>query len=420
MAKLIYIDKNLADSKTWMGSNWQQAANDYYRSLAFTNDGHIITHGKVFVGIDTTYQLTLNGSTNGSGTSLGTLYAPTTAGSNHQILQSSGSGAPSWASLVTALASSEDYTIPTSYAVKQAIANALSGLSSALKYVGTSTTDPKGDSGATVAGHTTWAIGDVVAYNSKEYVLEGSTNVKTNWRELGDESSFLLKTAKPLSSTTLSIGTGTIGDGITVNLSTITVTNTKGNNNLVNGLTVDSYGRVTAVSYATGALTDTTHNFYLGASGAKANATSATSNPYLTTKLTSAASDAAGTNIVQFKGTDYLTVSGNNGIITFTNTGLRAATASVASNVTGVYTIGTITKGDGSTLTLYGHDVNTWRNVTAYLKSNNTSTQILSTSVGTADLAFGSEFLWDGDTSDGILHIGWAEVASDGTVTYSV
>ena len=424
MAKLIYIDKNLADSKTWLGSNWEQSANDYFRSLAFTNDGHIITHGKVFVGINTTYQLTLNGTTNGSGTSLGSFYAPTSAGSNHQILQSSGSGAPSWASLVTTLASSEDYTIATSYAVRQAIANATAGLTGAMHYKGVSSTVPT-ESGATVSGISEYIAGDVVSNGNKEYVYTGSSagNSSSNWRELGDEGSYLLKSAKPLNSTTLSISDTTIGsaNGITINLSSITVTNSPATgNNIVNGLTVDSYGRVTAVSYATAALTDTTHNFYLGASGAKANATSATSNPYLTTKLTSAASGTDGTNIVQFKGTDYLTVSGNNGVITFTNTGLRTASASVASNVTGVYTIGTITKGDGSTLTLYGHDVNTWRNVTAYLKSNNTSTEILSKSVGTADLAFGSDFLWDGDTSDGTLHIGWAEVDSSGNVTYQV
>ena len=420
MAKLIYIDKNLADSKTWLGSNWEQSANDYFRSLAFTNDGHIITHGKVFVGINTTYQLTLNGTTNGSGTSLGSFYAPTSAGSNHQILQSSGSGAPSWTSLVTTLASSEDYTIATSYAIRQAIANATAGLTGAMHYKGVSSTVPT-DSGATISGISEYIAGDVVSNGNKEYVYTGSSagNTAANWRELGDEGSYLLKSAKPLNSTTLSISDTTIGsnNGITINLSSITVTNSPATgNNKVTGLTVDSYGRVTAVSYGN----DITHNFYVGGSGAKANATSATSNPYLTTKLTSAASGTDGTNIVQFKGTDYLTVSGNNGVITFTNTGLRAATASVASNATGVYTIGTITKGDGSTLTLYGHDVNTWRNVTAYLKSNNTSTEILSKSVGTADLAFGSEFLWDGDTSDGTLHIGWAEVDSSGNVTYQV
>ena len=216
---------------------------------------------------------------------------------------------------------------------------------------------------------------------------------------------------------------------IGVNLVTkaLTVTNTKGNNNLVNGLTVDSYGRVTAVSYATGALTDTTHNFYLGASGAKANATSATSNPYLTTKLTSASADTAGTNIVQFKGTDYLTVSGNNGVITFTNTGLRTASASVASNVTGVYTIGTITKGDGSTLTLYGHDVNTWRPIYAYTLGTGNSrsaSQIRSSSTGTNGLSFGGDFVAkdvsnDSNMPDSEIHLCWAEVDSSGNVTYT-
>jgi hypothetical protein len=83
MAKLIYINKNLTDSQTWLGANWNNNASEYFHSLAFTNDGHFMTHGKVFVCVDTTYQLTLNGTTNGSGTSLGSFYAPTTAGSNH-------------------------------------------------------------------------------------------------------------------------------------------------------------------------------------------------------------------------------------------------------------------------------------------------------------------------------------------------
>lgn len=65
---------------------------------------------------------------------------------------------------------------------------------------------------------------------------------------------------------------------------------------------------------------------------------------------------------------------------------------------------------------------NTWRNVTAYLLSNNTSGTILSNSISTADLDFGSEFLWDaaGGSGDGQLRIGWAEIASDGTITYTV
>ena len=53
---------------------------------------------------DTTYQLTLNGTTNGTGTTnLGTIYAPTSAGTNGQYLMSNGSGAPIWADFSTLL-----------------------------------------------------------------------------------------------------------------------------------------------------------------------------------------------------------------------------------------------------------------------------------------------------------------------------
>lgn len=46
---------------------------------------------------NTTYKLNINGTEQGGGTtSLGTVYAPTTAGTSGQILTSSGSGAPTW------------------------------------------------------------------------------------------------------------------------------------------------------------------------------------------------------------------------------------------------------------------------------------------------------------------------------------
>lgn len=56
---------------------------------------------KMYVNVpwtDTTYKLTLNGTTNGAsgGTSLGSFYAPTAAGTDGYVLKSSGSGAPSW------------------------------------------------------------------------------------------------------------------------------------------------------------------------------------------------------------------------------------------------------------------------------------------------------------------------------------
>ena len=63
--------------------------------------------------------------------------------------------------------------------------------------------------------------------------------------------------------------------------------------------------------------------------------------------------------------------------------------------------------------------LNTWRNVTAYKYNSanysQASGEILSSSISTADLDFGEDFLWDATTSDntsGQLHIGWAEVTS--------
>ena len=67
------------------------------------------------------------------------------------------------------------------------VQNAVSGLSGAMHYVGESATNPSTGT-ATVEGHEDWAAGDVVTYQSKEYVYDGE-----NWRELGDESSFAVK-----------------------------------------------------------------------------------------------------------------------------------------------------------------------------------------------------------------------------------
>ena len=58
----------------------------------------------------------------------------------------------------------------------------LGGLTGAMHFVGTSTTDPK--TGATVEGHTTFKAGDVCLFGAKEYVYNGTT-----WIELGDEGS---------------------------------------------------------------------------------------------------------------------------------------------------------------------------------------------------------------------------------------
>ena len=56
-----------------------------------------------------------------------------------------------------------------------------------MHFRGVSTTAPTAEGGATVSGVTSFASGDVVLYNKKEYVYDGS-----KWVELGDESSYAL------------------------------------------------------------------------------------------------------------------------------------------------------------------------------------------------------------------------------------
>ena len=106
----------------------------------------------------------------------------------------------------------------------------IGGLSGAMHFVGTSTTDPTGGT-VTIEGKPEYEAveGDVVLYGNKEYVYNG-----TAWVELGDEGSFVLKTTtvngKPLSTnvtlTATDVGadpTGTAA-GLIANLNTAAIT----------------------------------------------------------------------------------------------------------------------------------------------------------------------------------------------------
>lgn len=70
-----------------------------------------------------------------------------------------------------------------------AINGKLVGLTGAMHFIGTSTTDPMSEGGATVENHPTFASGDVCLFGKKEFVYNG-----TVWTELGDEGSHLTKT----------------------------------------------------------------------------------------------------------------------------------------------------------------------------------------------------------------------------------
>lgn len=148
-------------------------------------------------------------------------------------------------------------------ATKSTVDAAIAALGNALSYVGESTTDPKGSSGATVAGHTTWKKGEVVTYNNKEYVLVGTTNIAANWQELGDEGSYALKTVK-VEGTGYLTGGGDLTANRTIDINQATKTKIDGAVQTVSagkGISVSTSGTTRTVSvdssYVDGTLSTT-------------------------------------------------------------------------------------------------------------------------------------------------------------------
>lgn len=91
------------------------------------------------------------------------------------------------AALTTSL-SETDTKVATVEGKVTTLENTITGLTGAMHFVGTSTTDPA--ESVTIEGKESFAAGDVCLYGSKEFVFDG-----TNWLELGDEGSYLTKTA---------------------------------------------------------------------------------------------------------------------------------------------------------------------------------------------------------------------------------
>ena len=148
-------------------------------------------------------------------------------------------------------------------ATKSTVDAAIAALGNALSYVGESTTDPKGSSGATVSGHTTWKKGEVVTYSNKEYVLVGTTNIGANWRELGDEGSYALKTVK-VEGTGYLTGGGDLTANRTIDINQATKTKIDGAVQTVSagtGISVSTSGTTRTVgvnaSYVDGTLSTT-------------------------------------------------------------------------------------------------------------------------------------------------------------------
>ena len=132
---------------------------------------------------------------------------------------------------------SVDEGLVTAKDVAAFVKNQVAGLSGAMHFIGTSTSDPMGETGATVAGHDTFNAGDVCLYGNKEYVYTG-----TAWVELGDEGSYVLKTTKVNGHALTSDITLTASD---VNAYTKTETNSA-ITNAINNLDVAKAGGGTA------------------------------------------------------------------------------------------------------------------------------------------------------------------------------
>lgn len=98
--------------------------------------------------------------------------------------------------------------------------------------------------------------------------------------------------------------------------------------------------------------------------------------------------------------------------VVFANTNAGTLTLRAGSNVDIVNAAGV--------LTLSATDTNTWRNVKAILAGSAVVSEVLGTSIGLADLEFGSDFLWTEAGNNGKLQIGWAEIDASGNVTYVV
>lgn len=66
----------------------------------------------------------------------------------------------------------------------------LLGLTTPMDWIGVSTTNPLGPTGATVGDYDDWKGGDIIMFGDRQYVLTHAPNTAANWTEIG---SFVLK-----------------------------------------------------------------------------------------------------------------------------------------------------------------------------------------------------------------------------------
>lgn len=149
-------------------------------------------------------------------------------------------------------------TNTTQIATTAFVHDAVAGLSGAMHYQGEVEANP-----TTTALTGTYNAGDVVTYGNSEYVYDG-----TNWRELGDEGSYALKTTTVTGTDGLT-GGGAISSNQTISHAvpsgaSASTKGTSGGRTYIQTITTDKFGHITNVATATETVTDTTYTFAEG------------------------------------------------------------------------------------------------------------------------------------------------------------
>lgn len=166
-------------------------------------------------------------------------------------------------------------------------------------------------------------------------------------------------------------------------------------------------GTIGAIVYQSGAgatafLAASTVNGYVLKYNTTTNAPywAADTDTHYTSKNIVGASSTATANAVATNAALYLNHI-ENGSVTSAHKITGSGATSVAADASGNITISS---------------TNSWRDVKAYFLSA-PSTQA---TINQADLKFGDEFLWNGNTTAGEIKLAWAEVSETGVITYAV
>ncbi len=409
--KFIYLNKNVSDSKAWLktqnnNNEWNNSDNDFYRSLVFTQDGHLLIHGlDIYNPTSNLGCGLLINQTNGNtiampGDGVPVLFSVKVDNtpalqtvSFRQIKETYGNG----------LSDSSNQLI-TEKAVKEAI-NASFAANDAMIYRGVYTAKGQPDNNATTV--------DLNGFETQP----GETSLGWTWIVSGVDS-----TNKYFGNIEVENGDMIVAKvdnpGTSVNNYNVIQTN------LVNALTKDVFttyfsqtyqdlSAIESLSGTSGFLKKTANNtwsLYSIAAQENGGITITDSNSALTISLKTAKTDEIGGIKVQ----NAIGQSGTNPTL--------EAVSTTQSRYYGLQV-------DKNGLAFVNIPwINTWRDIKAWRFSEmgNNNDQIdaifdnTSTSINTSTLTFGQSFaaIQSAQNGPATIELIWADVASDGTITY--